>query len=125
MVTYGTIVWGFMLFLIVLKVLPIIEMPIELDEPVPAGERKSNKGFRTLIVFLTLGIALTMIVWGVSTRDYDYAPPKWLIGILIFVCVPLANCLVKDKSVAISGVREVKEGVEVMSEQLESKKIYQ
>ncbi|MBI2968304.1 MAG: polysulfide reductase NrfD [Bacteroidetes bacterium] len=101
-VTYGTIFWGLLIFLILLKVLPIIEMPPEEDEPVPAGERKNSQRFRYLLVFLTVAGAITMIAWGFSTRQYDYAPVKWLIGILMLVCVPLANCLPKDKLIVKS-----------------------
>lgn len=95
--TYGTIFFGMLIFLILLKVLPIIEMPHEEDEPTPAGERKSSQRYRTLLVFLTLAGGISMIAWGVATRDYDYAPVRWLIGILFIVCIPLANCLPKDK----------------------------
>ncbi len=124
-VTYGTIFWGLLLFLIVLKALPIIEMPPEEDAPTPAGERKNSQRFRTLLVFLTLAAGITMIAWGVATRDYDYAPVRWLTGIFFIVCVPLANCIPKDKRGTILAVKEVKETVEKKLEKSESQRLYQ
>jgi hypothetical protein len=72
-------------------------MPMEETQATPSGERKSSNLFRIVLMLLTLIGGIVMITWGFSTRDFDYAPIKWLAGIVFLVCIPLAICLPKDK----------------------------
>ena len=48
-----------------------------------------------MVVSLLAGVA--MIAWGVASRGTDFAPLKWIIGLLCLVAIPLENCLVKGR----------------------------
>ncbi len=97
-VTFGLYAFAVVLFLVLLKVIPVIEMPVE-TKAVPTGARKSQAGLRNTVMLVALLAGIFMIVWGFLTRDFDYAPPKWLFGLTILVTIPLANCLIKDKPI--------------------------
>jgi molybdopterin-containing oxidoreductase family membrane subunit len=89
-VTLGSYAFAAVLFLILLKLFPMVEIPKEVP---PTKSEKHSSG-RTLIMVLTLVAGVSMMAWGFSTRQYDYAVVKWLTGLVLLVAIPLERCLV-------------------------------
>jgi hypothetical protein len=37
---------------------------------------------------------ISMMAWGLTTRQYDYAALKWITGLVFLVAIPLERCLI-------------------------------
>jgi molybdopterin-containing oxidoreductase family membrane subunit len=98
-VTLGSYVAAALVFVLLLKFLPMFELPIT-DDMTTVQEPRNRSTVRRPVVLLALLAGLLMILWGVVTRDLDFAPVKWLVGIVFLVAIPLVNCLVKDTPAA-------------------------
>ena len=95
----GTWVFAVLFFAILLKTLPVIELP----ESIPV---QTNRRFvfiprivlpgavKTLLMAGTFVLAAGLVVYGITTWRGDYAPLKWLAGISIVCLIPLEACLV-------------------------------
>jgi hypothetical protein len=47
-----------------------------------------------------------MIAWGIETRNDDFAPLKWMVGLLLLVAIPLENCLIRNPRAKTDGGKE-------------------
>jgi molybdopterin-containing oxidoreductase family membrane subunit len=104
-VMLGTWIFAILFFMILIKILPVIELPesykIKNCEKyvflprieVPALAKK-------VMVIGTFLVGIGMMVWGFTTWMYDYAPVKWLTGIFLLCSVPLQICLIQPKTIA-------------------------
>jgi hypothetical protein len=45
----------------------------------------------------TLLVGVSLIVWGVAARDADFAPLKWIVGLLFLAAIPMESCLIKGR----------------------------
>ncbi len=97
-VMMGTWVMGIFLFAILLKLLPVIEL--SEDIPVKGGEKyilapeiRISGRRKRVLVLATTACGLGLMAFGFSTWSQDYAPVKWLIGIVLLCAVPLEVCL--------------------------------
>ncbi|MFQ5803842.1 MAG: NrfD/PsrC family molybdoenzyme membrane anchor subunit [Candidatus Methylomirabilales bacterium] len=95
----GTWIFAILFFAILLKLVPVIELPE--DVPVKTGHRyvlfpliAVPRMGRTLLITATAIFGLSMMAYGFSSWQYDYAPVKWLIGIFSLCAIPLEICLV-------------------------------
>ncbi|MBI4842538.1 MAG: polysulfide reductase NrfD, partial [candidate division NC10 bacterium] len=97
----GTWIFAIFFFSILVKLLPVIEIP-------PGFPLKKNYAFqpglvvsraeKAVVVLLTVLAGIGMIAYGFATRDLDYAPVKWLTGILLLCAVPLEICLIRTQA---------------------------
>jgi molybdopterin-containing oxidoreductase family membrane subunit len=94
-VTFGSYAFAVLVFLVLLKLVPLVEMPLKSGKE-STVERRNRSFARGLTMLLTLFAGVSMIVWGILTLEYDYAPVKWLIGLLLLTMIPLEKCLIKD-----------------------------
>jgi molybdopterin-containing oxidoreductase family membrane subunit len=96
--TLGTYAVGGLLFLGVLRLSPVIDLPADhepLDSP-GLGDPGRGRG----LLILTFGVGLFLIVWGMATRDLPFAPVKWLLGLALLVALPLEWCLIRGGAAA-------------------------
>lgn len=101
-VTLGSYAVAALAFVLLLKFLPMFELPVATD--MVAGRGTGNRSAtRRLAMLLSLLAGLLMITWGVVTRDNDFAPVKWLIGIIFLLAIPFENCLIENSAVAEAG----------------------
>jgi len=101
-VMLGTWVFAVFFFTILIKLLPVIELPESYE--IKNEERYVYKpniilpgNLRKLLIFGTVIAGLGMMVYGFSTWMYDYAPVKWLSGIFMLCSIPLQICIIKPK----------------------------
>lgn len=95
-VTLGSYAFAILVFLGLLRLVPLVELRSAteaLERPV-----QSRRSLRTVVIFTTLLIGAALIVWGVTSREHDYAPVKWLTGIILLAAIPLESCLIHDLS---------------------------
>jgi molybdopterin-containing oxidoreductase family membrane subunit len=95
-VTLGTYAVAGLVFLVLIRMVPVIELPRLEEEEAPPEPPPVPSTVRRTIVLLTLVAGLFMIGWGVLTRDYTFAPLKWVLGLALLVCVPLEWCMIPD-----------------------------
>jgi Ni/Fe-hydrogenase subunit HybB-like protein len=101
-VMLGTWVLGVFLFAILLKVFPVIELPEAT--PVKGGAKyvlspsiRIPARLKTVLVLATAAGGVGMMAFGFATWSQDYAPVKWLIGIVVLCAVPLEVCLLQPR----------------------------
>lgn len=94
----GTWVFAILFFALLLKLLPVIELPDDI--PVRTDRRYVflpriliPRALKKLVITGTMVFAIAMIVYGLSTWRADYAPLKWLTGIALLCIVPLQVCI--------------------------------
>jgi len=92
-VTLGTYAIGGLLLIGVLKLVPVIELPMAPAVETPVEPRLAAVT-RGTVIAVTVTAALVLIAWGVVTRDLDLAPVKWISGLLLLAAVPLETCLI-------------------------------
>jgi hypothetical protein len=95
-VVLGSYAFAGLVFLALLKVFPVIGMPVG-DHAAQAPSYRSRSTFRRNLMLLTLAAGVFLIAWGILTRDYDLAPVKWLMGLTLLVLIPLESCLLRDR----------------------------
>ena len=95
----GLWIFGIFLFAILLKMVPVIELPENI--PVKTGSKyvfipliSLPRFFKKLLIIFTFVFGIGMMVYGFSTWRLDYAPIKWLIGIFALCVIPLEICLI-------------------------------
>lgn len=96
-VTAGTYAVGCLAFLVILRVLPLIELPRRGEVRPVAGARAFSRLAVMAVMISALGGTL-LIAWGVSTRAETFAPVKWILGMSLLVAVPLEWCLIPDRA---------------------------
>ena len=102
-VTAGTYAVGCLAFLVILRVLPLIELPREeVERPVEGAPAFSRLTLAAVLVTALGGMLL--IAWGVTTRAQAFAPVKWILGMALLVAVPLEWCLIPDRGGAPGGL---------------------
>jgi hypothetical protein len=94
----GTWIFSILFFALLLKLLPVIELPDDI--PVRTDRRYVflpriliPRALKKLLITGTMVFAIAMIVYGLSTWQGDYAPLKWLTGIAMLCTVPLQVCI--------------------------------
>ncbi|MBI4912037.1 MAG: polysulfide reductase NrfD [Acidobacteria bacterium] len=90
--TFGTYLAGALAFLGILRFLPAIELPLAEPEDALAWTGTRDP-WRRAVVPLTIAAGLVLVVWGVRGREADFAPLKWISGLLLLALVPLEWCL--------------------------------
>ncbi len=94
-VTLGSYAFAGLFFLLILKTIPVVELPAK-EAIVASAKRRSRSWARGLLMTLTLIAGVFLTVWGITTRHYDLAPLKWLSGMALLVVIPLERCLLGD-----------------------------
>lgn len=94
-IVLGSYAFAALLFLFVMRVIPVVELPAPSDAP-PTITRGRRFTARRKVLMLSLVAGVSLVIWGIATRDSDYAPLKWMIGLMVLVALPLENCLIKD-----------------------------
>jgi molybdopterin-containing oxidoreductase family membrane subunit len=94
-ITLGSYAFAALIFLALLKILPVIELQADTHS-VSDDDSDRNSTSRTLTMAMTLLVGIAMIAWGYHTRDLDFAPIKWLIGLVFLTAIPLERCLIRD-----------------------------
>jgi molybdopterin-containing oxidoreductase family membrane subunit len=95
-VALGSYAFAALLFIGLLKVLPVVELPVTADaEPATVPRKRSAIRRAAMIVSLLAGVS--MIAWGIAAREADFAPLKWLVGLLLLVAIPLESCLIANQ----------------------------
>jgi molybdopterin-containing oxidoreductase family membrane subunit len=91
----GSYVAAAFIFVLLLRILPMFELPATVDGFV---ERRAGSRSRTRrsVMFLSLLAGLFMIIWGLVTRESDFMPVKWFMAIIFLLAIPLENSLIKD-----------------------------
>jgi molybdopterin-containing oxidoreductase family membrane subunit len=92
----GSYVAGALALAILLRFLPMFELPISGETTCSEGG-SSRAPARRLVMLVSLLVGLSMIFWGVVSRHYDLAPVKWLIGLALLVAIPIENCLIGNR----------------------------
>lgn len=92
-VTFGSVALSVLLFLGLLKVLPVLELP---SYPHRDSQPVRPSRLRGWLIWLTWTTAILLISWGIFAREQDHAPAKWLTGLALLVAIPLAHCLIRD-----------------------------
>lgn len=93
-VTFGTYAIGGLLLITVLRLVPVIELPMT-PTAATAAEPRGATFVRGSIIALTVTVAIALIAWGVVTRDLDLAPVKWISGLILLAAVPLERCIIR------------------------------
>ncbi|MDH4032545.1 MAG: polysulfide reductase NrfD, partial [candidate division Zixibacteria bacterium] len=90
----GTWVFAILFFSVLLKIVPVIELPE--DTPIRTDSRfvlfpwiTLPGRLKNLIIAGVTLFSVAMVVYGISTWQGDYAPLKWLTGIGLICIVPL------------------------------------
>jgi molybdopterin-containing oxidoreductase family membrane subunit len=93
--TLGTYFVGGALFVSLLKLFPVIELPLSSPEE---GSRPADRSEarRKLTVALTLAAGIALLVWGIAGREGDFAPIRWILGLCLIAVTPLELCLIKE-----------------------------
>jgi Ni/Fe-hydrogenase subunit HybB-like protein len=92
-VTLGSYAFAAVLFLLLLRLFPVIEIPVEVSPE----ESEEHSAGRAVVPALTAVAGVSMVAWGFATRQNDYAALKWLTGLLLLVAVPLARCTIPGR----------------------------
>jgi molybdopterin-containing oxidoreductase family membrane subunit len=104
-IALGSYAFAALMFIGVLKLLPVIELPVTVPaEPDTFPPRRSPT--RGLIMLVSLLAGVSMIAWGIETRNDDFAPLKWMVGLLLLVAIPLENCLIRNPRAKTDGGKE-------------------
>jgi Ni/Fe-hydrogenase subunit HybB-like protein len=93
-VTLGSYAVGGLLLIGLLKLVPVLELPLTAATPT-AEEPRLTAVLRAGVVAATFLAAVALIVWGIGTRDLDLAPLKWIAGLSLLAAVPLETCLIR------------------------------
>lgn len=95
-VVVGSYAFAALLFMTALKWVPITGVPATITRTAAAACRRGNVRRRTaMLASLIAGVSL--ILWGAATRDADFAPVKWMAGLMLLVALPLESCLIGDR----------------------------
>jgi molybdopterin-containing oxidoreductase family membrane subunit len=97
-IALGSYTFSALVFIGLLKLFPVIELPVTAEEDTEAFQPRRSS-IRIPVILVSLLAGLSMIAWGIATRNADFAPLKWLIGLLLLVAIPLENCLIKNTPV--------------------------
>jgi molybdopterin-containing oxidoreductase family membrane subunit len=82
--------------LALLMLLAVVPIGGQEERP-PAGDvRRSGSLVRRVALLVTSIGGLSLVTWGVVTSEQEYAPMKWLIGLVVLVAVPMLQCLIPD-----------------------------
>jgi molybdopterin-containing oxidoreductase family membrane subunit len=92
----GSYVAAAFAFVLLLRLVPLFELP-GTGRTTPTETKRRRPAARQAVLLLTLAAGATMILWGVMTRDGDFAPLKWLLGITLLVALPVESCLIGDR----------------------------
>lgn len=103
-VMLGTWIFAILFFTILLKWLPVIELPEDYeiknsDKYVFLPRIEVSAMVKKIMVFGTFLAGIGLMIWGFSTWMYDYAPVKWLTGIFLLCTIPLQICIIQPKTV--------------------------
>ncbi|MBI4615329.1 MAG: polysulfide reductase NrfD [Planctomycetes bacterium] len=101
-VLVGTLVFGILFFGVLIKILPVIELPHNV--PIRTDRRfvfmpriTIRRNHKRLLLAATAAGGIGMMIFGFSTWQADYAPVKWLTGILMLCSIPLEICLLTPR----------------------------
>lgn len=95
-VVLGSYVTAAFIFVWLMKLIPIIEFPMDQSSEIKSQQEIKNNS-RKIITLLSLFLGICMILWGILTRDLDFAPVKWITGIIFILIIPMSNCLITDR----------------------------
>jgi molybdopterin-containing oxidoreductase family membrane subunit len=95
MAALGSYVAAAFVFVMLLKFLPLFELPSATHVVARGSVDRSATRRVTMLISLLIGVAL--IAWGIATRYHDFAPMKWLLGLVFLVAIPIENCLIGDR----------------------------
>jgi len=96
-IVIGSYIAAAFAFILVMKYLPIIELPFAQSTETESQPENKNIS-RKIITFLSLFLGIGMISWGILTRESDFAPIKWITGIIFLLIIPISNCFINDRS---------------------------
>ena len=104
MVTFGSYAFAALLFLLLLRCVPLFELdgaaspegaaPLPPASLAPAPRRGGR--LRLAVVLAQVLVGTFLVAWGLAGRDSDGAPVRWLAGTAVLAAIPLAICLVPD-----------------------------
>jgi hypothetical protein len=106
-VTLGSYAFAGLLFVGLLKLVPIVELPGE--DAMPAWKREGRSPLRITILTVSLLAGIALIAWGILAREQEFAPLKWLLGLALCVALPLERCLIRGRPVKEPGERTLTE----------------
>lgn len=99
----GTWIFAILFFSVLLRVVPVIELPEDL--PVKTDRRfvllpdlAIPRALKAALIAGTVIFAVSMIAFGFSTWRQDYAPLKWLSGIMALCSLPLQICILTPRA---------------------------
>jgi molybdopterin-containing oxidoreductase family membrane subunit len=93
-VTFGTYAIGGLLLIGILKLVPLVELPVASAARRDDAPRR-GRSIRGLVIAATFAAGVALISWGVLTRELDLAPLKWTAGLILLTTVPLERCLIR------------------------------
>jgi molybdopterin-containing oxidoreductase family membrane subunit len=96
--TFGTYAIAAAAFLLALRVVPMVELTQDYESPPKRQAQRSPGHIRAGVMLATFIAGALLVTWGLTTRDNDYAPLKWVAGAVLLALIPLENCLVPDGS---------------------------
>jgi molybdopterin-containing oxidoreductase family membrane subunit len=96
-VVIGSYIVAALVFYYLLRLFPMIELPDQPADSCPP-ELVARSSIRAFVMTISLVAGLSFLVWGLTTLDNDYAPIKWLTGIVFILAIPLSCCLISDGS---------------------------
>ena len=104
-IALGSYTFAALVFISLLKLFPVVELPVtDEDDTRPFQPRRSS--MQRIVMFVSLLAGLSMVAWGIATRNANFAPLKWLLGLLFLVAIPLENCLIKNTPARAGGGEE-------------------
>ena len=95
-IVIGSYAFAALSFVIALKLIPVVELP-SATAATPVINRGRRTAPRRVTLLMSLIVGLSLILWGVVERDADFAPAKWIAGLMFLVALPLENCLIRDR----------------------------
>ncbi len=94
--TMGTYLVGALVFVVLLRLFPLMELPATYSPTAsPGAVKRAGLSARRVAMLLALTAGVTMLLWGIWSRDGDFAPPKWLAGFALLVAIPPLSCLME------------------------------
>jgi molybdopterin-containing oxidoreductase family membrane subunit len=95
-IALGSYAFAALVFVALLKLVPVVELP-ETAGTGSAGSPRRRSPVRRPVMLATLLVGVSLIVWGVAARDADFAPLKWIVGLLFLAAIPMESCLIKGR----------------------------